>query len=123
MNYNREELAWAAGLFDGEGSSFITFTRRRPWNRKCLVRSLSMKQNHISVLKRFYKAIGGLGSINGPYKYKYHKHAVYEWATRKFEDVQAVIAMLWFKLDKIKRAQAKRMLRGKARDRKLYHNF
>lgn len=58
------ELAWAAGFFDGEGcfkgarTNGISDTK---YGR------VSISQKDPEVLYRFKSAVGGLGSVNGPY--------------------------------------------------------
>jgi len=75
------ETAWAAGLFDGEGSTSIQFDKRYVGRRGTF--RLSMAQSGddraIEILERFQRAVGGLGKIYGPYqppppsrKPKYH---------------------------------------------------
>lgn len=52
------DLAWLAGLFEGEGS-ITTATKRNPLR-------LSMKSTDEDVLRRAH-AIAGIGTLNGPY--------------------------------------------------------
>ena len=102
MTLDREELSWAAGLFDGEGSTSTTKASR--WR-------LQIPQGHREVLDRFQKAVGGLGHIFGPYPpAPGRKLPRYQWAAQSFEEAQAVLAMLWFKLGTVKRAQAKAVM-------------
>jgi len=109
---DREELAWAAGFFDGEGHMRAGFRARsdrsktRRWRYVCI----DVSQNDRAPLDRFQAAVGGVGSIYGPYKYGKAKNPMYHFSTQKFEDVQAIIAMLWFKLGSIKRSQARQAL-------------
>ena len=65
------ELAWAAGLFDGEGTiSLVTHRKKRK------TKTYEYKQVHVlvsqsgspEVLERFQRAVGGLGKIYGPYE-------------------------------------------------------
>lgn len=63
------ELAWAAGLFDGEG--WVT-------HNKTLTLSIGIGQSGDSeVLDRFALAVG-IGNINGPYDYGYKPR--YQWS-------------------------------------------
>ena len=100
---NREELAWAAGFFDGEGGTYIYRSRRL---------TLTISQIHPEVLHRFKDAIGGLGFFGGPYVKRTQPTAQPWWQfrTSRFEHVQAIIAMLWPFLSSVKREQAKRCL-------------
>jgi hypothetical protein len=99
---DREELAWAAGFFDGEGC--FSFTKKAGY---AVAR---IGQVERAPLERFQKAVGGLGTIYGPYfelypgrisRQPWHQYRIY-----RGEHVQAVIAMLWFKLGSTKRRQA-----------------
>lgn len=56
------DIAWAAGLFEGEGSSVATTTNGRAY----LVLSLSMHPRDRDVLERLQRILGG--NLHGPYK-------------------------------------------------------
>lgn len=100
---NREELAWAAGFFDGEGSFVIL-------KRNYSVR-LAIAQIHKDMLERFQNAIGGLGTIaDKGYMSKLSKHKIYTLQISNFEHVQAAMAMLWTFLGPYKREQYKAIL-------------
>jgi hypothetical protein len=78
------ELAWAAGFYDGEGSSKkINYHYK---TKKGLVRKpsqnicMSVSQTDLKVLKRFKKAVNDIGHINGPYQYKANKRPYWIWA-------------------------------------------
>lgn len=105
---NREELAWAAGLFDGEGSTCRT--KHQGANGKLLVYPrMSMGQIVKGNLERFHKAVGGVGKVTGPVKTPTKPR--YDWRCHGFEDTQAVLALLWLWLSPTKREQAKGVLR------------
>jgi len=93
---NREELAWAAGFFDGEGS----FSWTEPAAFGCAV----INQTNRESLERFKGAVAGLGKIYGPYepRHKDRWSRKPQWAFRahRREHVQAIAVMLWFKLDR-----------------------
>ena len=62
-------IAWAAGLHDGEGSASTYLPRNRLTRR----RQMQVSQGGIPgqlphVLVRFQTAVGGGGSITGPYR-------------------------------------------------------
>ena len=118
---SREELAWAAGFFDGEG--YIGLSRRTiTWQkRNAAGEKVSGKRNYwrrypaITVaqasspetLHRFNQAIGNLGKVRGPYgPYATQKKVSYQLAIVGFEKIQAVVAMLWEFLSSPKRKQA-----------------
>lgn len=102
----RQRLAWAAGFFDGEGC----FSYSKSSKHVCI----SITQRDIEVLERFKESVG-LGRIYGPYRHRpgstlsdkeFHVFRAYG-----YEQVQAIGAMLWFKLGSAKRAQAARVLK------------
>lgn len=99
---NREELAWAAGLFDGEG---CTRTAQGP-RRQYMKAWLTVSQNDRQVLDRFQAAVG-VGKVYGPYAARGRKNPQYQFVVSDFPQVQAVVAMLWTWLSPVKRAQAK----------------
>lgn len=79
-----KELAWAAGFFDGEGSSkkvnYHYKTKkgevRKPSQNICL----SVAQCERLPLERFQQAVGGLGRINGPYQYNTNRRPYWVWS-------------------------------------------
>lgn len=98
---NREELAWAAGFFDGEGHCSYT-------NRKI---NLAINQIDTYVLERFSAAVNGLGKIYKPKpKANPNHNDIFMWKTSNFEHTQAVIAMLWEFLSPIKRNDISRAM-------------
>ncbi len=103
---NATELAWAAGFFDGEGSTFNLQARRYP--------KISISQNGPierppDVLVRFRQAVLEIGDLDGPI----HDQGRIKW--HYFVDghdlVQAVIALIWPWLGEVKRVQAVAALR------------
>ncbi len=103
---DREELSWAAGFFDGEGC--FSWTEKSAWG--CAV----IGQTNRESLERFQRAVGGLGKIYGPYtrrhKDRWSRKAQWAFRAHRREHVQAVAALLWFKLGPIKRQQATKVL-------------
>lgn len=104
---NRNELAWAAGFFDGEGSTFVC---RR--NRYVAV---GISQSDVygppAVLVRFQRAVGGIGILNGPIRVKTPAgdDAESKWIYNAFghEMAQAVLVQIWPWLGSVKREQAR----------------
>ena len=99
----REELAWAAGFFDGEGHVGATTTHRRDLY-------LTISQVDRRVLDRFRDAVG-VGSVNGPYLHpvqqtRGNEQPRFYFTTARFEHIQAIVTMLWTWLGDVKRAQA-----------------
>lgn len=91
---NREELAWAAGFFDGEGCFSYT--------AKAGFATVTIGQVDRRVLDRFQEAIGGVGKIYGPYTTRspsrLSKKPQYQYRAHRRADVQSIAAMLWFML-------------------------
>jgi hypothetical protein len=96
---SEQDLAWAAGIFDGEGSTstYLTKPRLIP-RRQMAVSQGGLPGEFPAVLLRF-KAIVQVGSVTGPYD------GLYYWKITKKQDVDAVGAMLWRYLSREKRRQ------------------
>jgi hypothetical protein len=95
------ELAWAAGFFDGEGSSSLNVQRD---GRKTT--ALSIGQTNREPLDKFDRATSNIGAVGGPYQPKNPKHTPwYRWSTGGLENCQLVMDMLWPWLCSIKREQ------------------
>lgn len=101
---NREELAWAAGLFDGEG--YVGCNKHTKKKYRHL--RINVGQTDTEVLCRFSDAVG-LGRINGPTKARpghFGKKEMWTLSINGYEEVQAAVAMLWRWLSGPKRRQA-----------------
>ncbi len=96
------ELAWAAGLFDAEGSAGAYRTRNHYSPRLSLSQAGEVRPE---VLERFHSAVGGKGCFIGPVR-----GYLYYWYTHRFETIQAASAMLWPWLSRPKRVQVRRTL-------------
>ena len=98
---DREELAWAAGFFDGEGC--FSYTEKARYG------VATITQADIRPLDRFKTAVR-VGNVYGPYDKKYpgrmSKQPQWIYRAHRREHVQAVAALLWFKLSPVKRQQA-----------------
>lgn len=111
----RCQLAWAAGFFDGEGSTGTWPNKNRPGaiNLFANVTQQSASSDEIpAVLTRFRVAVRGLGRISAPTPDLRSGTYLCQWRTHSFEEVQAVVALLWQDLGPVKRAQAARSLRA-----------
>jgi hypothetical protein len=110
----REELAWAAGFFDGEGC----FSYTESGKFACVRITQTEKQP----LDRFARVVC-VGKVYGPYAFpgdgRHARKPQYVYDVTGHQRVQAIIAMLWFKLGPIKRAQGIRVVE-RARQRAKY---
>lgn len=96
---NREEIAWAGGLFEGEGC----FTTLNQTHSLAKGRSRTYRYPRARVvmtdedaIRRFHDAVG-FGVVYGPlqaHSGPAHK-PVFEWQAYTFEHVQAPYAMLY----------------------------
>ena len=107
----REELAWCAGFFDGEGHIGTGIGRiKGKWTARPL--RLNVSQTDRFVLDRFRDAVG-IGRVTGPYlntKRRPNEAPVFYFQVARFESVQAVVALLWTWLSPVKREQAQAAL-------------
>lgn len=94
------QLAWCAGLFDGEGC--ITNSRHvRP--------QLAMQMCDEDTVRRFHETIG-VGHVNGPYHPKGGRNPTWSWVAAKQEDVGAVLMTLYPLLCDRRQERARRAL-------------
>jgi hypothetical protein len=100
----REELAWAAGFWQGEGS--IGFAKDRRDGSRML--RMNAAQKDIRPLERFRAALLGIGVITLPRK----RSGVRYWTAQNFEHVQVAVAMLWQFLSPPKKEQAFKALQA-----------
>lgn len=122
------DIAWAAGFFDGEGStkkvSYHYKTKkgvvRKPTKNLCL----SVTQCDARPLVRFKKAVGELGHINGPYQYKANRRPYWVWSA-SCSSAKHVFAILKPHLCEIKRNQyeqvSKELYSVKSRKKGWHH--
>jgi hypothetical protein len=96
------ELAWAAGFYDGEGSTSAHNGRGI---------QLYVSQVDVRPLQRFQLAVCGLGALYGPRAPKGKQQQPFHiWCSVKFEHSQAIIAMLWRYLSDPKKEQMARVV-------------
>jgi hypothetical protein len=96
-NWTRENIAWAGGFFEGEG----TITARAP----CPF--VAVGSTDLDVLRRFHN-IMGVGGISGPRKpAKPHYKPLYFWSCGGNRRVIAVLAALWPFLGERRQQKAK----------------
>lgn len=108
---NREQLAWAAGFIDGEGSFYTQQQDTRTVRPR-----FEIGQVHKDVLKRFQKIMPFGAKVLGPYENKIYPASkakpMFIYYVSGYENVQALLALVWEWLGSVKRKQAIRTLRG-----------
>lgn len=100
---SREDLAWAAGLFEGEGCFSTRRTGRPDRSLTAAIKSIDP-----DTLPRFQKIVR-VGNVTGPHRYK-RKKPVWYWQVGSFEGVQHVMASLWAWLSARRRARVIELL-------------
>jgi hypothetical protein len=90
------ELAWCAGLFDGEGSTSVLKAQR---DKYAYIR-MNIPQKYTEVLDKFLSIVK-VGKI-----YKSKTRDIYSLDIYKQEDVTTCLNMLWPYLSEIKKKQA-----------------
>ena len=97
------ELAWAAGVYDGEGSASTYL----PKQRRSRVRQMAVYQGGDDIppplLFRFRAAVGEIGLIHGP-----SRGSLYQWHSKRHLVVDAVSDLLWQWIGESKRAQLRK---------------
>jgi hypothetical protein len=107
-----EELAWAGGFFDGEGSTYLEKHRTHPgYFYPVLYVPQSAEIGIAPELLRLKSAMNGIGNISGvrqdgpdwtPYR---------RWRVVTPLKVQAALHLLWPFIGEVKRAQAQRVMK------------
>jgi hypothetical protein len=97
------ELAWAAGFFDGEGSTMVHTDKSRPGylRLEVVVPQSGQGVGIPAVLFRFQKAVGRLCRIVGP-----EGRDMYKCVSGGRLEAMAIVALLWDQLGDVKRRQA-----------------
>ena len=105
----RESLAWAAGVFDGEGwASAARYNKQHGGMTSTL--TLGVGQKEPEMLHRL-RAATSLGSIRPPKKRVPGRTPMWSWKVHGYTRVQAVAVMLWPWLGTVKRQQLTVVLR------------
>lgn len=110
MTWNLIDLAWAGGLFEGEGC----FSAQKAYASP----RAAVKMTDEDIIRKFH-AIVGIGTVcierNGRFK------PTWNWQVQSFHDTQFVAALLWRFLGPRRKAAIKRVLQGYlARPKKVY---
>jgi hypothetical protein len=100
---NLQEVAWAAGFFDAEGSACSSQRRDRPSRERQMVVYQAGRDEIPEALLRFKAAVGDRGNITGSYRDR-----LFHWTTRKHSAFDEVMTLLWPWLSEGKRVQLQR---------------
>ena len=107
-----EELAWAGGFFDGEGSTYLEKHRT---HAGYLVPRLYVPQSCdegvAPELLRLRAALGGLGTISGMRSRKGKWRPYRRWRVFTPKDVQVGLHLLWPFIGPVKRTQAQLVMK------------
>jgi hypothetical protein len=91
MKFNREDVVWAAGLFEGEGC--LTWHRTCA-NSKRLRFAASIGMNDKDVLDKF-AAIFPMGKVRGPYKDGLGRRVAWQYQSAVAKDVYYIVIALY----------------------------
>jgi hypothetical protein len=99
---DKELLAWAAGFFDGEGTTIARTDSRRPDYFQLDVSVPQSGRDGVpEVLLKFQRAMLGAGTI-----YPQHHDNMYKWSAGGRLMAETALALMWPWLGTVKRAQA-----------------
>ena len=97
---DERDVAWAAGLFDGEGSTSTYVPKGKTRPRRQMAVSQGGLPGHVPAVLTRFKGIVGVGNVTGPYR-----DGLYYWKTTRKDAVDFVGALLWPYLGGVKRKQ------------------
>jgi hypothetical protein len=111
LSASEELIAWAAGLYDGEGSASMYMPRKRRTAR----RQMQVSQGGEAgvppeVLLRFRQIVGD-GSVTGPYR-----GYLFYWKTTRKDALDSIALRLWPYLSEEKRSQFEYMTTAAGRE-------
>jgi hypothetical protein len=97
-------IAWAAGFFDGEGSTYVVVQHGR-----YAYLNMTVSQVDREPLDRFVELLGG--RVNGPYVKGPQRSELYQWTLTGLPNTLRALHALWPYLTMAKRQQAVRAVR------------
>jgi hypothetical protein len=109
--YNPQGIAWAAGLFEGEGCLNV-YRRARRGKTSGMTGSvqINLGTTDLDVVERFAQIVG-VGAICRDIKpVRPEWKPMHKWSAYGFEKVQYVVAMFWPWLGERRRAKAREVL-------------
>ena len=105
----REDRAWAAGLFEGEGC-FSTFRKESDGHVYQYPRA-QMNMTDEDAIRRFHSVVG-IGSVSGPHFIKGHpeRKPLWRWGVLGHAKTQFLAILLWDGLCSRRRSKASEVL-------------
>lgn len=105
------QFAWVVGLFEGEGTCYLTTNGTKSKNRGQRVPFIAIGMTDEEPLRRAHE-ITGWGRITGPYVRKTHlnKLPFYYWRICAQRDVVDFLQLAWPMLSERRKAQARPVL-------------
>ena len=102
-----EWRAWAAGLYDGDGSVYLLDHRTHENYRiaEMCVTQCGLDATAPEVLRRFTQIVA-VGNLNGPYPREEPYSPVWRFKSAAWSDIAMVLDTIWPWLGQVKRAQA-----------------
>jgi hypothetical protein len=85
QNWSRENLAWAGGLFEGEGC-----ISQKTWGTAVM----RLQMTDEDTVRRFARIVG-VGQLSGPHEHGVGRKQTWIWSLCKSDYVIAIIAALW----------------------------
>jgi len=113
MIWNREQVAWVAGLIEGEGTIRIHKTSPNQPRAKAIYAHpmVSVQMTDEDVVRRAHEWTG-LGHVLGPYNVPSRPGSkpIWMWTINKKDHAMTLIAMVWPYLGERRSEQARRTL-------------
>lgn len=108
LQFDREKLAWAAGLFDGEGSvtyQYVLNKDGRHTSRKMRLsigQKRSVDEEEVPTVLAIFRNIFSVGKVSPLGK---NQPSMSQYRTTSFEDTQYIYAAMWTFLGPVKKKQ------------------
>ena len=106
------DIAWATGVFEGEGCISMSQSGSRPKVR------LTLGMCDLDIVARVQSVFGGAGSLREHHGTEHDagvaagtRKRQWKWDVCAFEHVQAILAMMWPYLGARRRAKARELLK------------